>query len=78
MSDEQKPQRAVILRTKIEANSVKEMADALINLAHRIEREGLTVGCWGGTTDGGIYELINNGKPTKDEYFIQLDNYLAD
>ncbi len=54
----------------------EDMATALHNLAHRIERDQVTEGCWGGPSDGAIYELLVDPEMTHDLYHQKLREYL--
>jgi hypothetical protein len=60
----------------LEADTRLDMALALRNLADRVEREQVTVGVWGGPSDGAIYELLVDPKMTHDAYHTALRAYL--
>lgn len=70
------PHRAFRLSIKLEADTRSDMASALINLAHRIEREQVTNGCWGSPSDGAIYELLSDPEITHDVFHASLVAYL--
>ena len=70
------PVRAVRLTLALEADSVHDLASALVNLAHRVERGEVTVGCWGSPSDGAIYELLIDPTITHESYHAALRAYL--
>ncbi len=70
------PVRAFRLTLLLDADSRADMARALCNLADRLERDELTVGFWGGPSDGGIYELLTDPSMTHDAYHAALRAYL--
>ena len=72
------PVRAYRLTMALEADTRTDMAWALRNLAHRIEAEEVTVGVWGGPSDGAIYELLADPSVTHDSYHAALRTYLDD
>lgn len=72
------PSRAFRLTLKLEADNKHELANALINMAHQIERDQLTIGVSGGYSSGAIYELLTNPEQTHQRYFEQLQEYLRD
>lgn len=76
MDDNAAPVRAYRLTMALEADTRMDMAWALRNLAHRIEAEQVTVGCWGSPTDGAIYELLSDPAMTHDIYHAALRAYL--
>ena len=70
------PVRALRLTLALEADTPEDMATALHNLAHRVERDQVTEGCWGGPSDGAIYELLVDPDMTHDLYHQKLREYL--
>ena len=70
------PVRALRLTLALEADTPEDMASALHNLAHRVERDQVTEGCWGGPSDGAIYELLVDPEMTHDAYHKALREYL--
>lgn len=72
------PHRACILTAKIEADTREEMVSALVHMAQQLERGELSNGCSGGPGAGTIYDYVENGEPSHDEYFIRLRAYLAE
>lgn len=70
------PMRAFRLTLKLDADSSTDLASALYNLAHRIECGKVSTGCWGGPTDGGIYELLADAEMTHEKYFDAVRVYL--
>lgn len=72
------PSRAFRLTLKLEADDRHELASALINMAHQIERDQLTVGVSGGAYSGAIYELLTDPAQTHQRYFEQVQEYLRD
>lgn len=70
------PTRALRLTIAIEADTDTDMANALRNLADRIERDQVTTGVWGGCSDGAIYELLRDPAMTHDAYHAALRAYL--
>lgn len=72
------PVRAYRLTMALEADTCTAMAWALRNLADRVEREEVTVGCWGSPSDGAIYELLADPSVTHDSYHAALRAYLDD
>jgi hypothetical protein len=70
------PMRAFRLTLKLEADDRRGMASALINMAHQIEREELTIGVSGGVQSGAIYELLTDTSQTHQNYFKQVQEYL--
>jgi len=71
------PVRAYRLTLALEADTSVDMAMALRNLAHRVEREQVTTGVWGGPSDGAIYELLIDQSVTHDAYHAAIREYLA-
>ena len=72
------PMRALRLILKLEADNRAELAWALHNMAEQIEREQLTVGVSGGPYSGAIYELLHDPAQTHEQYFRDVQAYLAD
>jgi len=72
------PMRALRLTLKLEADNRAELAWALHNMAEQIEREQLTVGVSGGPYSGAIYELLHDPAQTHEQYFRDVQAYLAD
>lgn len=70
------PERACVLRLKLSGNTRKDIVNALLNLATDIDRGKVSKGVWGSPSDGAIYEYLESATPTKDDYFLQLDEYL--
>ena len=78
MSDESKaPVRALRLTLALEADTQHDMAMALINLAARVDRGEVTAGCWGGPSDGAIYELLCDPGMTHAMYHQKLREHLS-
>ena len=72
------PVRALRLTLALEADTRQDMADAMRNMAYRIEREEVTTGTWGSPSDGAIYELLADPSVTHDSYHTALRAYLDD
>lgn len=72
------PMRALRLTMKLEADNRPELAWALRNMADQIDREELTVGVSGGPYSGAIYELLHDPAQTHEQYFRDVQAYLAD
>lgn len=71
------PVRALRLTLELDADTRRDMAWALRNLAHRIECDELAGGgVWGGPTDGGIWELLTDPSMTHERFFAELNAYL--
>lgn len=70
------PVRAFRLTLALEADTRQDMADAMRNMANRIDREQVTVGVWGSPSDGAIYELLTDPSVTHDSYHAALREYL--
>jgi hypothetical protein len=71
------PHRACILTLKVEADSPADMVCALRHLSNQIASGEATTGTSGGVAASTIYEYVDNGTPSHDEYFVQLRAYLA-
>lgn len=72
------PKRACRLTLELQADTPRDLAGALMNMAADIDRGELSVGVRGGPSSGGIYELILDEAPTHNEYFAQVRRYLAE
>ena len=70
------PHRALRLSLALEADTREDMAQALRNLAHRVECEKVTTGVWGAPSDGAIYELLIDPNQSHDSYHAALRDYL--
>jgi hypothetical protein len=70
------PVRALRLTMALEADTRAELVAALMNFALRVDRDEVTAGCWGGPSDGAIYELLFDPDMTHDLYHQQLREYL--
>lgn len=71
-----KPFRAFRLVAKFEADTREDLARTVYQFADAIEREEVTVGCIGGSTDSVIYELLSDPSITHEKYFAELQDYL--
>jgi len=72
------PKRAYRLTLELGADTARDMAWALRNLGHRIEREQVGgAGTWGSPTDGANYELLTDQAMTHERFFEDLNAYLA-
>jgi hypothetical protein len=71
------PVRAFRLTIALEADTRQGMADALRNMADRVDREEVTTGVWSSPSDGAIYELLADPSVTHDSYHADLRAYLA-
>ena len=71
------PKRTYSLTLKLDADTLPELASALVNLGRRADRGELTRGVSGGPDSGYIYELLHNPEQTHETYFNQLNEYLA-
>lgn len=71
------PKRACQFLLDLQADTRQDLADALYNMAIQIERGEMTVGISGGNSSGYIYELIENERPTHDEFVQKLRAYLS-
>lgn len=70
------PVRAFRLTLLLDADTRADMATALRNLADRVDRDQVTVGVWGGPSDGAIYELLADPAMTHEAYHAALRAYL--
>lgn len=73
----QAPRRAVRLTLVMDADSRHDLASLLLSMAEQIERGQITTGVSGGYSSGSIYELTEDPTITHDDYFAQLQAYLA-
>ena len=71
------PIRAYRLTLKLDADTLSELASAMMNLSLRADRGELTRGVSGGPDSGYIYELLHDQAQTHETYFSQLREYLA-
>lgn len=72
------PKRACRLVLDMEADTRRDLADALYNMASQLERGELTRGVSGGYSSGYVYELTESDHPTHDEWAKNLRAYLAE
>jgi hypothetical protein len=70
------PMRAFRLTLKLDADTREGMAGALRSLADQVDRNELTVGCYGSPSDGAIYELLSDPAMTHERYFAEMHAYL--
>jgi hypothetical protein len=70
------PKRACRFVLDLQADTRQDLADALYNMASQIERGEMTSGVSGGYSSGYVYELIENDRPTHDEWARDLRAYL--
>lgn len=73
-----KPRRAFTLTLEIGADTRDELVHALHDLAHRIERDEVSRGCWGSPSNGAVYELLVDESQTHDKYFEAINKYLEE
>ncbi len=71
------PIRAYRLTLQLDADTLSDMASALMNLSLRADRGELTRGVSGGPDSGYIYELLHDPAQTHETYFNQVREYLA-
>ena len=76
MTTKEAPKRAHRLTLKLDADTLDEMASALVNLADRVVRGELTIGVSGGCGSGYIYELLSDPTKTNADYFAEVHEYL--
>jgi hypothetical protein len=76
MAEQHPPKRACRFVLDLQADTRQDLADALYNMASSIERGEMTKGVSGGYSSGFTYELVENERPTHDEYVQQLNGYL--
>lgn len=73
----QKPERKHVLTLKVEADSLKELAGAINEIAHRIEEKGrITTLISGGYCSGYIAEGRVNEGQTGENYRAQNEAYV--
>lgn len=70
------PQRACRLILEMQADTPGELASALHNFAHLIDRGEVSTGVSGGPSSGAIYELHLGTEPSHNEYFNRVATYL--
>lgn len=70
------PQRACRLILEMQADTAEELASALHNFAHLIDRGEVSTGVSGGPHSGAIYELHLGTEPSHNEYFNRVAVYL--
>lgn len=71
------PIRAYRLTMQLDADTLSDMVNALMNLSLRADRGELTRGVSGGPDSGYIYELLHDPAQTHETYFSQVREYLA-
>ena len=74
----EKPERAHKLITVIQADSAEELAAYLRQMAYEVQSGQLTTGCSGGYGIGSIYSYKVRPEQTHDQYFADLEAYLAE
>jgi hypothetical protein len=72
------PKRACRFILDLEADTRQDIVNALISMAHQIERDEMTQGVSGGYSSGYIYELSESDRPTHTEWAEKLRAYLDD
>ena len=77
MSDAVALVRAFKLTLRLDADTRKGLVKALTQMARQIDRDQLSVGVYGGTDSGAIYELLHNPNQTHENYFREVREYLA-
>jgi hypothetical protein len=75
MSNEDGPDRAFVLRLKIDNDTREGLANDLEYFAHRVRADQIIKGVSGGYSNGATYQLCVRDI-SHDEYFIELDAYL--
>lgn len=70
------PHRACRFVLDLQADTRRDLANALSNMADQIDRGEMGRGVSGGYSTGYIYELIENDHPTHDEWYAELRAYL--
>lgn len=74
---EPSPQRAVVFRVDVQADTKDELSDVLFNLSNRVQGDDLSShSVSGGYGSGYEHWLTVNDSPTHAEYVAQLDEYL--
>ena len=71
------PIRSYRLTLQLDADTLSDLASALMNLSLRADRGELTRGVSGGPDSGHIYELLHDPAQTHETYFSQVREYLA-
>lgn len=71
------PIRSYRLTLQLDADTLSDLASAMMNLSLRADRGELTRGVSGGPDSGYIYELLHDQAQTHETYFSQLREYLA-
>jgi hypothetical protein len=72
-----RPQRAHVFACRIGADTQEDLIRTLLDFVADIRSGGLSAGCSGSPSDGTIYAYRHDPAMTHDEYFRQLDTYLA-
>ena len=71
------PKRKYILTANIQADSLRDLSNALYNLSHQVnEIKGVSIS--GGVNSGWILELRDDGLPSHDAYMQALNVYLEE
>ena len=78
MSDAAAPVRAYRLTLRLDADTREDLANALMQMARQIDCDQLSVGVSGGPSSGAVYELLHNPNKTHENYFREVNQYLAD
>lgn len=71
------PIRSYRLTLQLDADTLSDLASAMMNLSLRADRGELTRGVSGGPDSGYIYELLHDQAQTHETYFSQVREYLA-
>ena len=70
------PIRSYRLTLQLDADTLSDLATALMNLSLRADRGELTRGVSAGPDSGHIYELLHDPTQTHETYFSQVREYL--
>ena len=70
------PRRAHQFIIQIDADTKRDLVDALFNAATQLERDELTEGCSGSSSYGTMYCYRVDPDVTHDSYFEHLQEYL--
>lgn len=70
-------ERAHTLIASAGADTARDLARELRHLADLLDRSELTEGCSGSSSGGSVYSYKVRPEQTHDEYFRQLDEWLA-
>ena len=70
------PKRAYRLTLVLDADTQRDLANALWQMSMRIDRGELSTGMSGAPSDGSIYELLHDPAQTHETYFQQVREYL--